>query len=291
MIGIICHDAGAACILAAFALESQNDFAFHLEGPALDIFNQIYGEVESQSIDDLFNSVNAIYIGTSTNSDIEFLAMKRARKLNIKVTAFIDHWVKYKERFERDGFLIFPDEIVVSDPFANQLIKHIAPGVKISEIENPYIKLLKRQAVTFRGKNGILKKGRALWLSDPFDGVNNPFIQLPGEEQEMPFSEIEAFKFFAEKVKVRFPKTEELVIRPHPSEELEKFDKYFMVSEIRVTVSMESNLLLDILSSEIVGGVSTMALYIAQSLGANCFTSIPDSKFKSLDAFKLIGGI
>ena len=288
MIGIICHDAGAAYVIAAYALANPNDYVFYLEGPAVEIFGQVYGSTTSQSFEEVFKKADALYIGTSVNTETEFTAISRAKESNIPSTVFLDHWVKFKERFERSGKVIFPDEIVVSDAIAKELILDLAPQVKITEIENPYISYLQNRAKSLYHEYEQGSVGRALWLSDPFDEIENPFNQKSVDANPISFLEIDAYVLFAKRIRQRYPGISELLIRPHPTEKFEKFGDAYQVPGFKVSVSVESELLLDIMRSEVIGGVSTMALYIAHSLGAKCFTSIPDDRFIPLQAFSEI---
>jgi hypothetical protein len=102
------------------------------------------------------------------------------------------------------------------------------------------------------------------------------------------FSELEALEWFIKRIKKKFPDIEEIVIRPHPSEPKWKFDENYTNLDIDVSISQNENLLVDILQSSVIGGVGTMALYIAFKLGAPSFRSIPDVGFESIGEFSFI---
>ncbi len=57
--------------------------------------------------------------GTSWQSDLEWRATELARRSGKRCVAYLDHWVNYRERFEREGELRLPDAIWVADLYAD----------------------------------------------------------------------------------------------------------------------------------------------------------------------------
>jgi len=51
----------------------------------------------------------------------------------------IDHWVNYKQRFEREGSIVLPNEIWVSDPYAYEIAKNLFAGISVVELPNTYL--------------------------------------------------------------------------------------------------------------------------------------------------------
>ena len=116
MVGICCHDAGAAELISSYVLQHKLDhqFTFSLSGPSVEIFEKKLGILKNHPIDSVIQKSDQIFCGTGWNK-FEITAMIKARNMKKYLVVFLDHWVNYKERFEYKGNLILPDEIWVSE--------------------------------------------------------------------------------------------------------------------------------------------------------------------------------
>jgi hypothetical protein len=287
-IGIVCNDAGAANVLGAYALRNKNNYKFYLEGPALKIFSEIYGTFEITRLEELISSVDELYVGTSIISDLETKATKIAKKLGIPVSAFLDHWSLYEERFLRNGTFELPDKFVVCDQLAEDLMNKWIPKSRIKQIENPYILEINSRALKKSG-NITQQTNLALWLSDPIDSSPNYFNSQTNPDGSK-FTEAEAFSYFLKKIKIKFPQIERIKIRPHPSEDLNKFSDLYSADSTLI-INSDRDFVEDVLSASIVGGVETMALYVAATIKQDCYLTIPNTKyvpFKSFNSVKKI---
>ena len=108
-IGIFCHDAGASEIVSHWANTVKNlyNFDFYLKGPAVSIFernlNFKHENKSGETIENFIKSNETILCGTSWQSNLEKIAMLKAKELDRKIIVVLDHWVNYKERFILDG--------------------------------------------------------------------------------------------------------------------------------------------------------------------------------------------
>jgi len=241
LVGIICHDAGGASIIASYLLNERKNYLFHLDGPAIKIFQEIYGEFTQSDYKEIFKNINHLYVGSSVTSNLEYLATAHAKSLKIRVTVFMDHWTLYEDRFERNGNTVVPDEIIVTDDLAEKLIHKVFPKTLVTKIDNPHILFLKKQYNKLKHDYRLPLKKQALWLSDPFDELDDPFSTQRNKGYRLNFTELEAFEWFIKRIKKKFPNIEEIVIRPHPSETKNKFDENYKNQGLRISISRNEN--------------------------------------------------
>jgi hypothetical protein len=284
-IGIVCNDAGAANVLGAYALRHPNNYKFYLEGPALKVFGQIYGTYELTPLDKLITDVDELYVGTSLFSNLESKATKLAKKSGIRVSAFLDHWSLYEERFRRDDAVELPDVFVVCDQFAENLLIKWIPKSRIKQIENPYVLEIQSKALKNFGKFPR-QTDLALWLSDPIDDSPN-YFNSQINPQVSKFTETEAFSYFLMRIKIKFPHIDRIKIRPHPSENLNKFS-VFESADPTLIINSDTDLVEDVLSAGIVCGIETMALYVAAAIKEDCYLAIPNPNYVPLASFSNI---
>ena len=110
---IVAHDAGGAEIISAWVkANSQHEYRFILQGPAVITFSRKISEIKNESIENLlliFPEIDFVLTGTSWGSDLERQVIQIARKQNVFVTSYLDHWVNYAERFRYQGMLCLPN--------------------------------------------------------------------------------------------------------------------------------------------------------------------------------------
>jgi len=145
MIAIIAHDAGGAEILSSYVRQTGLNCCYGLEGPACKIFERKLGPIQILPLEQAVDQSTSILCGTSWQSDIEINAIKRARSQGKRSTAFIDHWVNYRDRFIRASEILLPDEIWIGDVMAENMAKEIFPGLPITLVNNPYLKDIEQQ--------------------------------------------------------------------------------------------------------------------------------------------------
>ena len=152
MLAVISHDAGGADILSSYLNQNDIDCLYVLDGPAVKIFKKKLGDIEIICLEEAIQKSTSILCSTSWQSDIEFNSIKIARFTGKRSIAFLDHWVNYRERFNRSGKTCLPDEIWVGDVFAENIARQLFPNTMVSLIENPYFKDIQKKLAVINKK-------------------------------------------------------------------------------------------------------------------------------------------
>ena len=91
IIGVVCHDAGGAEILASYCYRKNASYVFSIKGPALGVFQRKFGNFENVELEVLIDSVDELFTGTSGNSKFEIEAIRMAKK---KGSIFLNDSIK-----------------------------------------------------------------------------------------------------------------------------------------------------------------------------------------------------
>ena len=134
------------------------------QGPAVNIFNGKIHKIEILSLDDLINKSDWLLCGTSWQSDLEWKAIRRAKKANKKVISFIDHWVNYRERYFKKSEYALPDEIWIGDIYAEKIAKDNFPNLKVMLKSNPYFLDMKEQLLKLKKSKNINTLLNKVWV-------------------------------------------------------------------------------------------------------------------------------
>ncbi|MBC8146902.1 MAG: hypothetical protein ISR65_20170 [Bacteriovoracaceae bacterium] len=273
-VGVCCHDAGGAEIVSSYILHNKLNAIYLLKGPAVKIFEKKLGKINNISLDRLSMQADWFICGTSWQSDLEWELVKKAKKLNKKVVSFLDHWVNYKERYVRNGETVLPDEIWVGDKYAKKIAKDYFQNIKIQLISNPYFLDIKKQL--FELKNTKKQKGEidtVLYVCEPIR--EHAYLQH-GDEYYWGYTEEEALRYFLSNINRVCGSNPAIVIRPHPSEDLNKYS--FVIEEfnqLNIKISNNRTLLEQILESDVVVGCESMAMVVALLANKKVISSIP----------------
>ena len=268
MLTIVSHDAGGAEILSSFALNYKNDISYVLNGPAIQIFNRKLGEIEIQDLEKAISNSDWVLTGTSWASTIELNAIEISRKYNKKVISYLDHWVNYTERFQRDNKSILPDEIWVGDHHAFKLASNLFVGLKIVEQINPYINDIKNslsQLDRFKVDQYIL------YVCEP---IREHAILKFGNERHWGYTEEDALRWFLNNSHKEF-NCKTIKVRPHPSENPDKYNWAIEEYGNVIEISKDTTLLEDIAGSFMVIGCESMAMVVGLIAGKRVLCSIP----------------
>jgi hypothetical protein len=137
-LAIVCHDAGAANLIASWIKTYTAGMKVCMVGPARTIWRRNFPEHELLSLEEVLLDSNTLLSGTGWG-DVEFEARVIAKKNKIKNIAVIDHWVNYSERFIRDGNKLLPNLILVSDKYAFKKASNCFPSTQIEQLPNTYL--------------------------------------------------------------------------------------------------------------------------------------------------------
>ena len=152
-LGIVCHDAGGSEIVSSWLKRKKNQFYLSVSGPALNIFKRKIGNFKNYNLNNLILKSDIIITGTSLKSKKEFNAIKKAKKENKLSISFLDHWVNYKKRFERNRSYIAPNFVVVTDKYAKIIAKkELNKEFSILFTKNYYLIDLKNKIKNYKSK-------------------------------------------------------------------------------------------------------------------------------------------
>lgn len=270
---IVCNDAGAANNIFAWLAEWNRlgllegyYFKLMLEGPAKSIWltNPIALK-NTQICTDLVATIKGatcILTGTGWSSSLEHLARKKAKELQIPSIAVIDHWVNYKERFERDGEIVLSDSIWVSNHYAATLAKSIFKNTHVFDLPNTYLDNI--VSAINEGNNDTFN---LLYVLEP----------LRSDWGKGSQGEFQALDFFAKNIRFIVGENRATVtLRPHPSEPPGKYNDWIQSnSNLNVSLDQHKSLNEAISASRWVVGAETFALVIACTAGRSTWSSLP----------------
>ncbi|MBU0689934.1 MAG: hypothetical protein KJ850_03175 [Gammaproteobacteria bacterium] len=273
MIAVISCDAGGAEIVSSYVRRQNLTARFVLEGPACKIFERKLGRLEICPLEEAILQSSSILCGSSWKSDIEVDAIRLARLHGKRSIVFIDHWVNYRDRFVRSGETVFPDEIWVGDDMARELAQEALPGLPITLVENPYL-LDVREELKGIKKRQVASLGSAsiLYVCEP---IGEHALLRYGDRRYWGYDEEEALRYFLNNYQSLGMPIERILIRPHPSESVEK---YFWVQkefDLPIEIGGALTLLEEISESDVVVGCESMAMVVALAAGKKVFSCIP----------------
>lgn len=273
-VAVVCHDAGGAEIVSHWLQKQSLSSQYCVEGPAIKVFQRVLGDkVVSNSLDNIISESDWVLCGSSWQSDLEKIAIKKAKTAGKKVITYLDHWVNYKDRFLLDNEKVFPDEIWVADQYALKIAKESLPGLIIKLVGNPYLDTICTQIKHLSISSEIQPKHKILFLGE---NISEHAKKKFGNEQYWGYTENDALIYLLENL-AHFQPNEDLTIkiRPHPSENSEKYQWAVDTYSPRLFISNNSTLEKDITECQIIAGCESMAMIIGLMAGKTVISCIP----------------
>ena len=111
---VVAHDAGAARLL------------FSWRKPLKDLQGCL-------------NKAQLLLSGSGWSSDLEHHARKLATEQGVPSIAVVDHWVNYRERFQRGESVILPQGLWVADREAAEMAQKTFPALDIQQLPNLWL--------------------------------------------------------------------------------------------------------------------------------------------------------
>jgi hypothetical protein len=272
MVAIVSHDAGGAEILSSWAKLRSEAFCLVLGGQAKKIFERKLGTIKCLPLEQAIQTADWILCGTSWQSDLERKAVILARESGKKVISFLDHWVNYTERFISHGNLALPDEIWVGDQYAEKLAKELFPNTLVLLQDNPYFAELKLELEKISRPDETSDQGILLYVCEP---IREHALLQHGDERYWGFTEEEALSFFLENIAALGNTIKEIRIRPHPSEDPEKYHWSTFNNNMKIVISAKKSLIEEIVSANTIVGCESMAMVVGLLAGKRVISSIP----------------
>lgn len=275
---ITSHDAGGAEIISSWVkYNPQNEYKYILEGPALNIFLRKIPNIINHDRNTLKMNIlesDLVLTGTSWNSTLENEAIHCSLENKIKVVSYIEHWVNYLERFQFNGTTELPNEIWVGDTEALKIANTIFPNDKVKFIPNCYFLDMKNE-ITNYSKSNISNKLRILYLCEP---IAKAALWRYGNPYHFGFTEDEAIQYFFTCLdnSITSDVIEQITIRPHPSEEKNKYElvlkKY---NNYPTQLSYNNTLAEDCGIADLIVGCTSNALVACLQANKKVFSCIP----------------
>ena len=272
MLAVVSHDAGGAEILSSYVRQRRADAVFVLDGPARAVFARKLGVVKHVALDAAVAQCDSLICGTSWQSNLEIDAIRAAKSLRKPSVAFLDHWANYKERFVREGETWLPDEIWVGDAIARSMAAAAFPGLPVRLVDNPYFADIKRELDTLQTRRAHETGGTSvLYVAEP---VREQARLQFGDERRWGYVEEEALRYCLQNISCLGAVTD-VVIRPHPSEALDKYAWAQSEFDLPIVMGGSRPLLEEIGVADIVAGCESMALVVGLLAGKRVVSCIP----------------
>jgi hypothetical protein len=273
MLAIVAHDAGGAELLSSYVRQQGLSCLYVLEGPALQIFERKLGTMQTLPLEVAVNQASSVLCGTSWQSDLEFNAIGLAHALGKRAVAFLDHWVNYRERFTRGVEVHLPDEIWVGDNIAQDLVAIALPGMPSRVVDNPYFEDLRQElALLMPSQTMDVNKLSVLYVCEP---VSEHMKLQFGNERHLGYVEQEALEYFLANVDTLGTPVRRIVIRPHPSEPVNKYDWIQAQFDLPLVRGGGQTLFQEIVDCDVVVGCESMAMVVGLLAGKRVISCIP----------------
>lgn len=242
---IVSHDIGGANNIKSFFDHYKIKAKFYLRGPALKIFKKKKNNNFLKKI----KESDVVITGTGWKTNLEYNAIKAAKKYDKFCITFLDHWVNYKKRFLRKNKLALPDKILVFDKESQSNIKKIFRNqVDTIKITNYYFKNFTKKLKKRKKNSNVI-----LYLASNYDKALKKKIDI-----------ILLKKFLKKILLLKKYEKFSIDIKPHPTENFRKYislkKKYKKINKIIVNKKLEDILL----GYKIAAGTETSGLILSK---------------------------
>ncbi len=274
-IALISKDAGAFNQIISL-LESKKIYKVYpcIKGAALDIWNKTnsYSKIKQLELEEAISKSDIVLTGTSFENKLEHEARLISKKQKKYCISVIDHWVNYENRFIFKNEKLLPDELWVFDKYAYYLAKRIFPNIVINQFKSFYLENIVNKISKRKNNSENLS---ILYLLEP---IRSKWAQNNCGE----FLALDYFIQNAYKLKIN-KKNCEIVLKPHPSDQKNKYQSWIEIQkDWNISVDDSNDLIHLISSADLVIGCETYALYVASLANKKVITSLPPvaPKFK-----------
>ncbi len=301
---VVCYEAGSAEVISSL-VKNKNFYKNLLictDGPSKKIFEKKLGFFNNFTLNKIsdLNENDLVLTGRSLVPELEREAVFLAKKNNIKTISYIDHWVnfekfyfpiKYKNNETNNTKLIsqyIPDFILVGDKYAFDIASNYF-NEKVYLIENEYFNDLRNESKEI--EQSVSTQKRLLFISDPLSLDNK---QLYNNKKIYGFDEydiihdiINNFEIFRDKGFTQ------LVIRPHPNHNVKEFKDIIATissnNNINILIDSTTSLLEQVVTSDVILGIESMALVVALELNKKAISYIPKNEYNKTSLLPHVG--
>jgi hypothetical protein len=271
---VVSHDAGGAELLASWVARQEKPCSLLLAGPAVRVFERRLGRSpETIGLERALQVCDRFLTGSSWQSDLEWRVIGAARARGKPVATFLDHWVNYRERFVRNSVEHLPDELWVADAEAEKIATRLFIGVPVRYVENPYFSDLRTELAqlsqaTKKNSHGL----NVLYVCEP---LREHALREYGDERHWGYTEEDALRYFLLNIETLGTSVERIVIRPHPSEFIEKYDWALKEFDLPVQHGGRKTLFEEVAECDVVVGCESMAMVVGLLAGRRVISCVP----------------
>lgn len=259
------HDAGGGNILCSLVAQDKIDCYFYASGPAEEILKRRFHEdLFLNNINEAISLTEECIVGSGWQTDFEWSIISEFKRNKKKVTTFLDHWCNYKDRFIRNNIECYPDEILVGDKYALDIASKCFENIPIKLVQNPYFNELVESIKSLLLYNSDLNDS-GLFLSENLSD-NSYFYE---------YNELTIIDKIAP-ILINSNFIKRLIIRPHPSDNVLKYQDLIVKWKPFITISNESLLDIDIAKASYIFGCHSTAMVIALMAKKKVFKCISD---------------
>lgn len=261
-VAVVAHDAGGANQVFALLRNSTAErLQPYLEGPALRLWKaRSAGHPMCEDLASALEGASLLVTGTGWSSTLENRARVTARNRGLKSIALLDHWVNYEARFAFEDTMAMPDEIWVVDEFAAAIARTAFPRAVIQEVPDFYAQEQLQNVgpidPTAKRLLYVLEPTRDSWGRDDL-------------------GELQALRYFLERLPTLFPDGMDVHLRPHPSDPPSKYDAFVRRQDSWPVSYDEGDLMGSIGRARFVAGCETYALTLALKAGRTVYCTLP----------------
>lgn len=271
--------------MVAWLAPLQPQLRLFLAGPAEPLFQARLGAATGSfpTLEEALADAQVLISGTGWASDLEHRARRLARQRGIPSVAVLDHWLNYRERFQREGDEQLPDALWVADAEAAALASAAFPNVPVLQLPNHWLEGLCNTVQALRSKTNLQARRparRLLYLLEP---IRVPWSQSPGGASEA--GEIQGLRYWLQQLPHLIEQgwvapqyeLEALALRPHPSEPVGKYDALIAeaASSWPIQLDRAPALAQALAWADAAFGCETQALVAAMACNLSAFSTVP----------------
>ena len=266
-LAVVAHDAGGANQIIAMLQANGGSAGIkaYMEGPALILWQRAFpAHTLCITLENALEGSRSLITGTGWASNLEFDAIDVASNMGLQTAALLDHWTNYEQRFVREGRTVWPNEFWVVDRYAFTIATQAFLEKSVKQWQDYYLKTQIQQIVPPASDSEeqallyILEPARSNW------GQNRP-------------GEFQALDYMLENLPLlSLPEGVRILLRPHPSENLDKYSDWLAQhADQKVALDNSSTLAEAISQAHWVAGCESYALVVALASGRTVYCTLP----------------
>ena len=260
--------------MAAWLAPYMKQLRLCLAGPAEHLFK---AKGQNYELESCVSGAQILISGTGWQNNLEHNSRRLARQMGIPNIAVLDHWVNYRERFQRNGEEVLPDQIWVADAEAAALARRTFPSLPVLQLNNQWLDDLRQTVRKYRTKPVQRPARRLLYLLEPIRADWPDKTGKPGEMQGLDYWMNKLPLLMQEGWLAPRDQLEALRLRPHPSEPQGKYNVWIRSTAEDWTVNLDcaDSLAESLAWADAAFGCETQALIAAAACELPTFSTIP----------------